>query len=118
MNYISFSKAFEDRVDLCRRVLVGKNAEYARGNDKLHNFKEAASMEGSSPEQALRGMLLKHWQSLRDLCDDLDKDQYHPVALWDEKIGDALNYLFLLDALVKERYQVCFGKDAQSADRS
>lgn len=118
MDYPNFATTFEYRVDLCRRVLVGKNAEYARGDDKLHNFKAAALMEGQSPEQALRGMLLKHWQSLRDLCNDLDKDQYHPIALWDEKIGDALNYLFLLDALVKERYQVCYGKDAQSVDIS
>ena len=107
MNYHDFADTFEYRVDLCRRVLTGKNAEYARGSDKLHNFKEAALMEGESPEQALRGMLLKHWQSLRDLCNDLDKGQFHPIALWDEKIGDALNYLFLLDALVKERYKIC-----------
>lgn len=113
-----FEKAFEARVDLCRRVLVSKNTEYARGQDKLHNFKEAAAMEGTSPEQALRGMLLKHWQSLRDLCNDLDKNIIHPIPLWDEKIGDGLNYLFLLDALVKERYQICLTKiNAQYAEQ-
>lgn len=116
MDYVNFANTFEYRVDLCRRVLVGKNAEYARGDDKLHNFKEAAFMEGESPEQALRGMLLKHWQSLRDLCNDLDKGQFHPIVLWDEKIGDALNYLFLLNALVKERYSVCHTQSAQSVD--
>jgi hypothetical protein len=112
-----FEKTFEARVDLCRRVLISKNTEYARGQDKLHNFKEAASMEGQSPEQALRGMLLKHWQSLRDLCNDLDRDIIHPISLWDEKIGDSLNYLFLLDALVKERYRICLTQiNAQSAE--
>lgn len=120
MTYQEFEKCFEARVDLCRRVLVGKNQEYARGDDKLHNFKEAAAMESESPEQALRGMLLKHWQSLRDLCNDLDKGQFHPISLWDEKLGDGLNYLFLLNALVKERYQICLTQteSAQSAEQS
>lgn len=117
MTHQEFENCFEARIELCRRVLVGKNQEYARGDDKLHNFKAAAAMEGSSPEQALRGMLLKHWQSLRDLCNDLDRDIIHPVALWNEKIGDSLNYLFLLDALVKERYRICLTRtNAQSAE--
>lgn len=116
MTYENFEESFEARVDLCRRVLIGKNAEYARGQDKLHNFKEAAAMEGQSPEQALRGMLLKHWQSLRDLCNDLDRGQFHPTAIWDEKIGDALNYLFLLNAIVKERYSVCHTQSAPFVD--
>jgi len=115
MTHSDFESVFDARVELCRSILLQKNAEYAREGDKLHNFKLAAHMEGTSPEQALRGMLLKHWQSLRDLCNDLDKGQFHPIALWEEKIGDALNYLFILDALVKERYQICL-TSAQSAD--
>lgn len=99
-----FTKCFENRVDLCRRVLIGKNVDYARGGDKLHNFKEAAAMEGTTPEQALRGMLLKHWQSLRDMTNDLDSGIYHPMDIWEEKLGDALNYLFLLRALIQESH--------------
>lgn len=109
-----FAKCFEARVDLCRRVLIGKNADYARGNDKLHNFKEAAKMEGCSEFQALRGMLLKHWQSIRDLCNDIDKGMYHNMDIWEEKIGDALNYLFLLRAILQEKYQPVF--EAPSED--
>ena len=103
MNTEEFSRCFESRVDLCRRVLIGKNVDYARGGDKLHNFKMAAEMEGVTPEQALRGMLLKHWQSLRDMTNDLDRGMFHPMDIWEEKLGDALNYLFLLRALIEER---------------
>jgi hypothetical protein len=78
--------------------------DYARGGDKLHNFKAAAEMDGVTPEQAAKGMLLKHWQSLRDLTDDMDRAVFLPRDVWSEKIGDAINYLFLLDALVAERY--------------
>ena len=104
MTAYEFEQVFEARVDMCRRVLIGKNQDYAREGDKLHNFKAAAGMDGVTPEQALRGMLLKHWQSLRDLLADLDRGQHHNMAVWEEKLGDSLNYLFLLRALLAERY--------------
>lgn len=99
-----FEKCFEARVDLCRRVLIGKNTDYARNNDKLHNFREVAKIEKITIEQAAQGMLVKHWQSIRDLLGDLDKGQYHSLDVWEEKLGDALNYLFILRAMVEERY--------------
>lgn len=103
MNTADFEKLFDARVDLCRRVLIGKNTDYARGGDKLHNFYEAAEMDGCTPEMAAKGMLLKHWQSLRDLVDDIDRGIYHARGHYAEKIGDSLNYLFLLNALIEER---------------
>jgi len=99
----AFEKIFEARVDLCRRVLVGKNTDYARGGDKLHNFRQIAETEGCTMERAAQGMLVKHWQSIRDMIGDLDRGQYHNMALWEEKIGDAINYLFLLRAMIEER---------------
>lgn len=99
-----FEVCFESRVDMCRRVLVGKNQDYARNGEKLWNFKQASGMDGCTPEMALKGMLLKHWQSIRDLIGDLERGQHHSMAVWEEKVGDALNYLFILRALVEERY--------------
>lgn len=106
MNVQTFEKCFEARVDLCRRVLIGKNVDYARGGDKLHNFREVAATEGITMEQALQGMLVKHWQSIRDLLKDLDSGQHHNMAVWEEKVGDALNYLFLLRGMLEERYTI------------
>jgi hypothetical protein len=106
MTYEEFSECFESRVDLCRRVLVGKNTEYARGGDKLSNFKKAGGLQGCVPELALQGMMAKHQVSILDLIKDLDKDQHHSIAIWEEKLGDALNYLFLLRALLAERYSI------------
>lgn len=102
MTYEEFADCFESRVDLCRRVLVGKNTEYARGGDKLSNFKKAAAFQGLTPAGALQGMMAKHQVSIVDLIGDLEKGINHKQDLWDEKIGDALNYLFLLDAIIKE----------------
>ena len=104
MTYEDFETCFESRVDLCRRVLVGKNTEYARGGDKLSNFKKAAGRLGSTPESALLGMENKHSISIVDMIQDLDKGIHHPMDKWEEKIGDELNYLFLLRGLLEERY--------------
>jgi hypothetical protein len=50
------------------------------------------------------GMLCKHLVSIFDLVHDLDTDVMSPLAQWSEKLGDAGNYLLLLEALVVERY--------------
>jgi len=104
MTYEEFEKCFESRIDLCRRVLVGKNTEYARGGDKLSNFKKAAGRLGTTPETALLGMETKHSISIVDMIQDLERGIHHSMEKWEEKIGDELNYLFLLRGLLEERY--------------
>jgi hypothetical protein len=84
---------------------VGKNTEYARGGDKLSNFKKASGRLGTTPESALLGMETKHSISIVDLIQDLDKGIHHPMSIWEEKIGDELNYMFLLRGLLAERYE-------------
>jgi len=93
-----FEAIFEKQVELCREVLVSKAREYAT-SDRLHNFRVAATLQQESPAQALAGMLAKHIVSIFDMVAD---DGYYTVDQWDEKIGDALNYLFLLKAVVLE----------------
>lgn len=102
MDQEQFEKMFEKQVEACRTVLVTKAREYASGTDRLHNFKVAGVLTHRTPEQALWGMLAKHLVSLSDMVADTSKDLHYPAAVWDEKLGDALNYLFLLRALVYE----------------
>jgi hypothetical protein len=101
------NEEFQDFLDeqLCqiKKVLAGKNIHYARGNDKLHNFKKAAVRLDCTPEKALQGMLVKHQVSIDDMIDDLDSNVYHSLPLWREKIIDAINYHLLLFALIEER---------------
>ena len=99
-----FVKIAEDQLDHCMRVMGGKSAEYARGGDKLHNFKRAAQVAGNSPEEALLGMALKHYVSILDIVDDAvagKKDA--PPEVLREKFGDWINYMLLLMALLLER---------------
>ena len=97
MNAQEFEQIFEEQVDLCRSTLVRKAQEYSPV-DRLSNFKIAATLAGVTPEQALGGMLAKHVVSIYDLIGDNSKD----LDIWNEKLGDALNYLFLLKALLIE----------------
>ena len=117
MNVEKFNKMLEERIKKTRAVLDSKNKEYASDIDKLHNFKRASAMENCSPEKALIGMWAKHIISILDIVDKLDKEdaKYNghaicqplkvTIPLVEEKIGDAINYLILLEALIKERYE-------------
>ena len=103
MNLNWFERLARARMNECLKLCCGKkNLEYSRGGDKLHNFKRAGDMLGVTPEKALVGMFAKHLVSILDMVDDLpvlpDKE------IMEEKITDSINYLLLLEALIKERY--------------
>lgn len=86
------------------KLLNVKNVEYARGDDKLSNFKKAAGMDGTTPEHALWGMNKKHIISVTDMVNDLQHDgKMPPMDKWHEKLDDMRNYCDLLEALLIER---------------
>lgn len=103
MKSVQFTEVFEQQVERCREVLVKKAEEYATDVDRLHNFKAAAGFNSTTPQVALWGMLTKHLVSLSDMINSGEK---YSRELWQEKIGDSLNYLFLLNALVEEQLAV------------
>lgn len=93
-----FEAIFDAQVARCRQVLVEKAKEYAT-EDRLHNFRVAAALQGCTEMQALAGMMAKHTVSVYDMAHD---GKRHPRALWEEKITDSINYLLLLRAMVDE----------------
>ena len=82
-------------------TLLAKAKEYATDGDRLHNFKVAADVQGISPTAALAGMMAKHTVSVYDM---IGTGEVYPLPLWEEKIKDSINYLFLLWALIHEEY--------------
>ena len=106
MDNAEFNRIVERRMVLIKQILTSKAKEYARG-ERLHNFKRAAALAAITPEMALRGMLAKHIVSIWDLVDDIENDfePAHLLAFSKEKIGDAINYLILLEAIIEERTQ-------------
>ncbi len=95
------SAVFDEQVKRCAAILQKKTKEYTGDDtDRLGAFKAAAALQHTTPERALIGMLAKHIVFLYDMC-FADSVSYEE-SVWDEKITDSLNYLFLLKAVVKE----------------
>ena len=94
-----FEEVVESQFEICENVLFNKAKEYAKDDDRLHNFKTAAALMGDTPIKALAGMMRKHTVSVYDMC---ESGQDYPIELWDEKITDHINYLLLLKAAVLE----------------
>ena len=102
MNTIEFNKIIEERIKKCCDMLIKKANEYAT-EDRLHNFKIAAKLQNCTPITALAGMMCKHTVSVYDLIRDNEKGKHIPMELWEEKIGDSINYLLLLTALLHDK---------------
>lgn len=81
-------------------VLYAKGKSYALNrDDRLEHFKRAAEYLSTTPKEACLAQLTKHLISIRDMVCANDGTVFSPEQ-WDEKIGDAINYLVLLRALV------------------
>ena len=103
MNVKDFNEMLEERIKKTREVLAAKNKEYASDVDKLHNFKRAGKMLQIAPEYALVGMMVKHTISILDIVDKINNNKEYPTKeMIEEKVGDNVNYLILLEALIKE----------------
>lgn len=109
MNTQDFDKVVDRRLNLIKNVLKSKGDEYASENERFLNFIEAGEMQGCAPEQALWGMAAKHFISVKELMRRLEAVQsmVKGVQMYDEsfieeKIGDSINYLILLEGILKE----------------
>ena len=99
MNNDDFNRILNEQTELMQKVLGHKAEEYASDVDRLHNFRVASELQGISMRQAVGGMMAKHTTSVYDL---IQKEELADLDMWQEKIGDHLNYLVLLMAVVKE----------------
>lgn len=98
-----FVSILNDRLNKCVDVLGIKANEYAT-EDRLHNFKVAAELQNCTPITALAGMMAKHTVSVYDLIQKQEQGYIVTREMWEEKIGDHINYLILLSALVEEKF--------------
>ena len=100
-----FNMIVEKRFKHCQEIFLPKNNEYSRNDDRLHNFKRAGQLMGTTPEKALLCMMLKHAVSILDIVDDAEKDILPKETTMKEKFSDIHNYLYLLEGLIEERRQ-------------
>ncbi len=110
MNKADFNEqVVERRIQLIKSVLQQKGQEYAAGDrDVFHNFKNSSPlMFGMSPEKVAWGFMTKHMRSVMDIIEDLDCGDCYmgspKVEVVEEKFGDFINYLILIEGMLKER---------------
>lgn len=102
-----FSECVENRIDRIRKVLTAKAEEYSTEGNRFHNFDIAARILDCTPERALLGMMLKHMVSVFDLVQWAEQDEQRITeTVIDEKIGDMINYLILLEGLLLRRLEI------------
>ena len=94
-----FVEPIEEMIEHCKDVLTDKHLEYAT-EDHFHNFNVAAQLQGITPAQALVGMMDKHIVSVHDLVNEQADGKAISIETWREKIGDNINYLLILWAMV------------------
>ena len=95
-----FNEVIDGILTSSRDMLIRKSEGYSTDEDRLHNFRTAAALNDSTMEQALWGMLTKHIISIRDM---VMSGEAYDADIWDEKLGDAINYLALLKAITVEK---------------
>lgn len=101
-----FDLRLDARLEKIKNVLSSKSAEYSKANDKHYNFKRAAEIIRKTPETALWGMYLKHLVSIQDIVEKIEETGNPPkLEILEEKIGDAINYMILLETLIQERIE-------------
>ena len=101
----NFEAVVNGRLEKIKRVLIEKAKEYATEGNRFHNFDVAARLRNTTREKALEGMWLKHLVSVLDLISWCDgQEERITLPLINEKIGDCINYLILLEGMLIERY--------------
>lgn len=98
----NFEQLLRERIQKIRSTLGMKDDEYATDDDRLHNFKMAARIDNETAVQVLWGMFKKHLVSLMDMINGI---MSLSETLIDEKCGDSINYIILLEAIFKETLQ-------------
>jgi hypothetical protein len=98
MDISQFNGIVDTRIQKIKEVLQTKGAEYG-SIDRLHNFRVAGRIKNETPLKAAWGMFMKHLVCIYDMVEG--HSDITPYMI-DEKIGDAINYLVIMEAICIE----------------
>lgn len=100
-----FNNIVERRLSLIKVILVQKGEEYSTQDDVFHNFNAATGLSfHKSREKVAWEFAVKHFQSIKDILDKTENEEFEVSApMIEEKLGDAINYLILIEGMLKNR---------------
>lgn len=93
-----FEQVFAETVAKMKVLLLSKGSDYSDNNDRLSNFKNNSCKLGLRPMQVWAIYFLKHIDAISKYC-ATEKLASEPI---ESRFLDALNYLMLGLALIKE----------------
>lgn len=104
MDAKSFNEIVLDMQEHCRNMLIPKGEEYSRNGDRLHSFKVQCKLSSivETPIEAAWGNARKQLASILDMIEDEKQHKYPDDKMIMEKFGDMHNYLYLIEALIRE----------------
>lgn len=95
---------YQDLQTACHSVLNRKAVEYAKDEQRLHNFQRCQKVYGGSLASQVIDLRKKHSSSIWDILDEQEKT--YSLEFLDEKFGDYVNYTllgFFADTIDRER---------------
>ena len=104
MTLTEFKKLLQDRFRMIDSTFKVKQSEYANQTDVFENIKNGVgvSLFNTEPEQVAWSYAAKHLESIMSILKKLPEEK-HSKELINEKIEDAINYLIIIEGLLKER---------------
>jgi hypothetical protein len=103
MTHIKFEAIVRDRFERCVKVLSHKAAEYASDVDRLQNFKDGAKFLNVTPSQYALALVTKHIVALKD---HIMSGNPLSTEFIDEKIGDIINYMVLIEGIEEDNNEI------------
>ena len=103
MKYETFYDLMIERFIRCMVVFEKKHYEYNGAEvGVFHNFELQAKIASTSPGETILGNMSKHWASIHDLLESAEKGTTINPEVISEKFTDAIIYLTILEAWIKE----------------
>jgi DNA-binding transcriptional regulator YhcF (GntR family) len=103
MNNDRYEKIKLDRFEARLKMAGGKAKEYAKDNDRLANFKEAAAILGIHPLTVASVYFYKHVAAVLTFCrktaDGVTPELSEPI---EGRVQDAQEYLDIIAALIED----------------
>lgn len=102
MNRVTFNNLRDDFYKSIVDINKKKGNDYAGDEDAFRNFKEVAERSGLTPSQVWSVYFHKHMMAIETFIRD---GKVESEAI-EERIKDAILYLFLLHGMIQESHEI------------
>lgn len=105
----NFNKHVEAVFKRTEQVLVKKGSEYANDKEVFHNFNNSTGISLHNENTSVAWeFMTKHLQSIKDILSEVENTCLTPrftKEMIDEKFGDTINYLILIEGMLREKLE-------------